>query len=54
MQALSYRNEVDHTPETGTLTFVYDRVRRSIDLGLIKKATLASANLGENFSRSCR
>jgi extracellular factor (EF) 3-hydroxypalmitic acid methyl ester biosynthesis protein len=37
MQALSCTNEVDNTPETGTLTLLYDRVRRSFELGLIKE-----------------
>ena len=37
MQALSCTNEVDNTPETGTLTLLYDRVRRSMELGLIKE-----------------
>jgi extracellular factor (EF) 3-hydroxypalmitic acid methyl ester biosynthesis protein len=37
MQALSSSNQVDNTPETGTLTLLYGRVRRSFKLGLIKE-----------------
>lgn len=37
MQALSCINEVDTTLETGTLTLLYGRVGRPIELGLIKE-----------------